>query len=415
MQRSRRDDALDMTPMSPRTPVDQARLEASADAELEPTIGLLGRLIAEESVDGSDAIGRCLQVIDEAVAPLGGRRRRVEFDGLPNLIAEWGDAGDDRRLILAGHADVVPAEGDWATDPFELVRRGNALIGRGVCDMKGAVAAFAGALKVVARHAELDAVPVSLVITGDEEVGSPRGMVPLLEGGQVKGRWALCGEPTGLDVFTGNRGVAWVRVKISGRGGHAGLPHASDNPVWPAARAVTALEALPMRLRDARFDPPTPSLTVTSIQVDGEPASNTIPDAVWLTIDRRMLPGETAEAAIDQIEATLSEAVAAPFAWALTVERAVPPYIAAEGEPLVSSLQRVVRQAGRPGTLGTDPAADDSSWLGNAGIATVLCGPGAPEQAHTTGEHVDISQIRDAIVIYARLILAAGAQVSRAR
>src|SRR6185312_2865709 len=283
-------------------------------------MGLLGRLIAEESVDGSDAIGRCLDAIDEAVEPLGGRRRRVEFDGLPNLVTDWGDDADGRRLILAGHTDVVPAEGDWATDPFELVRRGDTLIGRGVCDMKGALAAFAGALTVVARHADLDGLPVSLVVTGDEEVGSPRGMVPLLEGGQVTGRWALCGEPTGLDVFTGNRGVAWVRVRINGRGGHAGLPHASDNPMWPAARAVTALEALPMTRDDPRFDPSTPSLTVTSMQVEGEPASNTIPDAVWLTIDRRMLPGETSDAAVAQIEATLNDAVHAPFTWALIVE-----------------------------------------------------------------------------------------------
>jgi acetylornithine deacetylase/succinyl-diaminopimelate desuccinylase-like protein len=392
----------------------QARLAASVDEELEPTIELLRRLIAEESVDGSGAIGRCLDAIAAAVQPLGGRRRRVEFDGLPNLVTEWGAAGHDRRLILAGHADVVPAEGDWETPPFELTRRGDTLIGRGVCDMKGALAAFAGALKVAARHLDLKRVPVSLVVTGDEEVGSPRGMVPLLEGGQITGRWALCGEPTGLDVFTGNRGVAWVRIRISGRGGHAGLPHASDNPVWPAAQAVTALRALPLTSHDARFDPSTPSLTVTSMQVDGEPASNTIPDAVWLTIDRRLLPGETAEAAIAHIEAAIRDVVTAPFSSELAVERAVPPYIAAEGDPFVTTMQRIVRQAGRPGTLGTDPAADDSSWLGNAGIATVLCGPGAPEQAHTTGEHVHISEIRDAMLIYAQLILAAGSELDRA-
>jgi acetylornithine deacetylase/succinyl-diaminopimelate desuccinylase-like protein len=143
------------------------------------------------------------------------------------------------------------------------------------------------------------------------------------------------------------------------------------------------------------------------MQVDGQPAANTIPDAVWVTIDRRLLPGETAEAAISQIESAVREAVAAPFSWALTVDRVCPPYIAAEGDALVETVQRSVRRVGRAGTLGTDPAADDSSWLGNAGISTVLCGPGGPEQAHTTGEHVDVSEIRDAIAIYTQLILAA--------
>lgn len=388
------------------TPAEQARLWASIDDEVEPTLELLAGLIAEQSVDGSDAISRCLDLIDDATQPLGGRRRRLAFDGLPNLVTDWGDVDDDRRVILAGHTDVVPAEGDWDTNPFALTRDGDTLIGRGVCDMKGALAAYVGALKVVARHADLDRAPVSLVVTGDEEVGSPRGMVPLLEDGHITGRWSLCGEPTGLDVFTGNRGVAWLRIKISGRGGHAGLPHACDNPVWVAARAVTALQALPLSVRDDRFDPSTPSLTVTSMQVDGEPAGNTIPDAVWVSIDRRLLPGETSEAAISQIEAAVRETVAEPFRWALTVDRVCPPYIASEGDALVETVQRIVQRVGLPGTLGTDPAADDSSWLGNAGISTVLCGPGAPEQAHTTGEHLDVSQIRDAIAIYAQLILA---------
>lgn len=374
--------------------------------ELAPTLDLLGRLIAEESIEGSAAIAHCLEAIDDALAPLGGRRRQVSFDGLPNLVADWGDAGDDRRLILAGHTDVVPAEGEWETNPFALVHRGDTLIGRGVCDMKGALAAYVGGLKVAARLVDLDRTPVSLAVTGDEEVGSPRGMVPLLQEGHVSGRWAVCGEPTGLDVFTGNRGVAWLRIRISGRGGHAGLPHASFNPVSVAARAVTALEVLPMMARDDRFDPSTPSLTVTSLRVDGEPSINTIPDAAWVSIDRRLLPGETPEAALSEIASAMDSIVKPPFTWELVVDRVCPPYIAAEGDALVGTVQEIVRRAGRPGALGTDPAADDSSWLGNAGISTILCGPGAPEQAHTTGEQLDVSEIRDAISIYAQLILA---------
>jgi acetylornithine deacetylase/succinyl-diaminopimelate desuccinylase-like protein len=167
-----------------------------------------------------------------------------------------------------------------------------------------------------------------------------------------------------------------------------------------------------MGARDERFDPSTPSLTVTALDVDGAPSINTIPDAVWLSIDRRLLPGETSDAALSQIESALRDAVAAPFSWELFVDSVCPPYIAAEGDPLVGVAQQIVRHVGRPGALGTDPAADDSSWLGNAGISTVLCGPGAPEQAHTTGEQVDISQIRDAIAIYAQLILAAAARTT---
>jgi hypothetical protein len=162
-------------------------------------------------------------LIDAALRPAGGRRRTLEFEGLPNLVADWGGADDDRRLILAGHTGVVPAEGEWETAPFSLVRQGDSLIGRGVCDMKGALAAYVG-----------------------------------------------------------------------------------------------ALEALEMAVSDERFDPWTPSLTVTAVRVDGEPAINTIPDAVWLSVDR-----------------------------------VCPPYIAAEGDPLIDTGQPIVRRVGRPRTLGT--------------------------------------------------------------
>ena len=111
------------------------------------------------------------------------------------------------------------------------------------------------------------------------------------------------------------------------------------------------------RLRDDRFDPSTPSLTVTSLRVEGEPSINTIPDAVWLSIDRRLLPGESPRRArCAQIESAMRDAVAAPSTWALTVNRVCPPYIAAPGDPLCrhSAADRPTGRAGgdpghRPG------------------------------------------------------------------
>jgi acetylornithine deacetylase/succinyl-diaminopimelate desuccinylase-like protein len=380
-------------------------LEASVDAELDAVLALLADLVAQESVEGSACIARCLDLLDGALAPLGGRARRLRFDTVENLLIEWGDPAARHRLLLTGHADVVPADGAWATPPFSLVRRENMLVGRGVCDMKGALAAYVGALRVLDRLGALATAPVSLVVTGDEEVGSSRGMVPLLEQRLATGTWAVCGEPTGLDVFTGNRGVMWFRIRILGRGGHAGLAHTVVNPLPVAARVVAALDELPMRARDDRFDPPTASLTVTAIMNEGEATVNSVPDSVALNVDRRLLPGETAEEAIDEIVTVVSGIVRPPFRWETIVDRVCPPYVADVDEPLVAVAQAAVRATGRRGALGTDSAADDSSWLGKEGIATVLCGPGAPEQAHVTGETLSVAELRDAVAIYARLCL----------
>jgi acetylornithine deacetylase/succinyl-diaminopimelate desuccinylase-like protein len=376
------------------------------DRELEATIALLERLIAEPSVEGSDRIRKCLDIIEDALQGTSRRVRRPAFDGLESLVCEWGDPRATERFLLTGHADVVPADGDWQTPPFVLTRKGDALYGRGVCDMKGALAAFVGALKVVAQDGGLADAPISLVVTGDEEVGSPRGMIPLLRDGEIAGTWAVCGEPTDLRVFTGNRGVIWLRVEIRGKGGHAGLAHLLQNPVHLGADVVAALARLPLTVRDLRFDPPTPSLAVTSLTSEGEPVANIIPGTVSIGVDRRLLPGESPDTAVAQIEAAVASLVTESFEGRVIVDWTCPPYIASTSDPLVTTAQRIVRDLGRSDALGTDSAADDSSWLGEAGISTILIGPGEPVQAHAVNETIGVSELRDAIEVYSRLCLA---------
>jgi len=389
------------------SPASQAALQNEIDDELEPTLDFLGRLIAEASVEGTDAITRTQQMIASAARPLGGREAVHTYDGVPNLMIDWGSPDSAERLLLTGHADVVPADGPWPSPPFTMTRSGTTLTGRGTADMKGGLAAYVGALNVLARTGQLDGTPISLVVTGDEEVGSQHGMMPLLREGKTRGRWAVCAEPTNLDVYTGNRGVVSLRISVTGRAGHAGLPHVCANPIPVAARLVTALDSLPVTATDPRFDPPSATLTVTSVAVPGRPSMATIPGEVQLAVDRRLLPGETPQGALEPIRQAIAAVVTDPFGARIDVLRAWPPYMAADDDPLVRLAQEIVRSVGRRGSLGADLAADDSSWLGDAGISTILCGPGAPGEAHTAGERIDVSDVRDAIAIYVGLCLAA--------
>lgn len=380
-------------------------LGRAVDRRLEETLDLLADLVAEPSVEGSAAIDRCLDRVANAVAPLARSIERASWGGPSCLIARFGHGGAGRRLILSGHVDVVPAEGAWTTPPFVPARVDGRVIGRGTCDMKGGVAAFVGSLHVLADSNLLDRCAVDLVITGDEEVGSQRGMIPLLEHGRIAigGSHAICGEPTGLDVYLGNRGLVWLEITVHGRGGHAGLSHVLANPVPVAARLIAALHALPFDVVDERFDPPAPSLNVTRVDAGtATNAVNVIPDAVVLGVDRRLLPGEDPDRALSAIEALVENTVRAPYRAAIRPLRAWPPYAISEDEPVARAARDAVRATGRPGLFGMDAAANDSSWLDRAGIPTVLLGPGAPEAAHTTGESVAIAEVRDAIEIYAR-------------
>jgi acetylornithine deacetylase/succinyl-diaminopimelate desuccinylase-like protein len=371
-------------------------------------LDLLDRLIAQPSVLGNEAaIAACLDLVHDALAPHARQIARLVHDGMPSLLMWFGDGPVERPLTICGHIDVVPAPGAWSTPPFALARDGDRLIGRGVVDMKGGVAAAVAAIHALARGGALDRCRVELVITGDEEVGSERGVRALLAAGAVQGRMVVCPEPTSLDVYLGNRGIVACEITIHGRGGHAGLIHALDSPVGPAIALCRALETMPLEARDERFSPPTPSLAITRIDAGAElAATNVVPDRVTVTIDRRLLPGEEIDKVIEAIHHLVGETIRTPFQADIAVLKRWPP-CATSADHLVSrAAVAAVRTAGRFGAIGMDQAANDTSWFVAHGIPAILLGPGDPVQAHATDESLALAELQDALAIYAALIVA---------
>jgi acetylornithine deacetylase/succinyl-diaminopimelate desuccinylase-like protein len=329
-----------------------AAIDERAAAHRADVLDLLGRLVAEESVEGSAAVAACLDIVAARLDGLAATVERLDFDGVPALVARIGAGDPSRRLTFSGHVDVVPASGGWRSPPFRLTVRDGRLYGRGTCDMKAGVAAIVEAVRVVAELGLLADVSVELALTGDEEVGSERGTRALLAGGWITGRSAICCEPTGLDVFLGNRGLVWADIVVTGRGGHAGMAHALANPIDAAAALIDAVSAAPLTARDERFDPPCPTLTLTRVQADG--------------------------------------------GW--------PPYAIDAARPVAQAAAAAVRSSGREPAFGMDSAANDSSWLDAAGIDTVLLGPGEPTEAHATDESIDPGEVAAAVAVYARLM-----------
>jgi len=388
-------------------PASLSRLPDAAAGRVAYAADLLARLVAEPSLEGRGAIDACLALVESELATLATEVLRPEHDGLASLILRFGPPAPRRALAFSGHVDVVPAGGRWTTPPFELTRADGRFRGRGVCDMKGGVAGFVAALRALDDLGVLRRCSLELVLTGDEEVGSRRGLIPLLEEGMVTATSAICGEPTGLSVFLGNRGLIWMEVTIRGRGGHSGLSHTLANPIDAAVALAAELARIPLEARDERFDPPTPSLTVTGIEARGE-AINVVPDEIRMSLDRRLLPGDDVDAAKRDVARAIERAVGEEFERELIVVREWPPYSIDAEEPVAVAARRAVRAAHRPGALGMDLASNDSSWLDRAGIATVLLGPGDPRQAHTTDEELPEAELRDCVSIYAQAAAAIG-------
>ena len=248
-------------------------------------LALAQALLRCPSVTG-EPDGGAQDVLAAALTAQGFTVTRLPFGTTPNLFARRGDAGP--HLCFAGHTDVVPPGAGWAHDPWAGTVQDGVLIGRGACDMKGAIAAFAAAVSGPAPGWG----SVSLLITGDEEGPATDGTVRVLDWMAQHGHTpdaCLVGEPTNPDrlgevIKIGRRGSLNATLTVHGTQGHAAYPHRADNPVHRLVQALDALIAAPLDAGSDWFEPS--SLQITSIDV-GNPATNVIPGTATARLNVR--------------------------------------------------------------------------------------------------------------------------------
>ena len=235
--------------------------------------------------------GGALTLLAERLGAAGFDCRRVDREGVPNLLARRGPAHAQRSFGFNGHTDVVPVgdEAGWTVPPFSGEIVDGHLRGRGAVDMKSGVAAFACA----AMEAEIpEGCAVVLAITGDEEGDALHGTVALLDEMERTGeRMDVClvGEPTSPDTFgqamkIGRRGSLTARIEVRGVQGHSAYPQRALNPVH-------AMTALCGRLLARRLDEGTEHFEPSNLQVvaieTGNPASNVIPASCRALVNLR--------------------------------------------------------------------------------------------------------------------------------
>ncbi|RMH46355.1 MAG: succinyl-diaminopimelate desuccinylase [Alphaproteobacteria bacterium] len=242
-------------------------------------VALAAELVRCPSV--TPAEGGALALLDRVLTGAGFDCVRIDRGGTPNLLARWG--GGRPVIGLAGHTDVVPP-GDpaaWSVDPFGGVIRDGYLWGRGACDMKSAVAAFAAAAAghVAARPGRGG---IMLLITGDEEGPGTDGTRAILDWMAARGLTmdaCLVGEPTcperlGEMVKIGRRGSLTARILAEGVQGHSAYPQRAANPLPVLVRFLDRVASAELDRGSDHFEPST--LAVTGIDT-GNDAANVIP------------------------------------------------------------------------------------------------------------------------------------------
>jgi acetylornithine deacetylase len=343
--------------------------------------------------------------------PLGARIRLISDEAdRANLWVSIGPA-DVPGVVLSGHSDVVPVEGQaWSRDPFTLTRDGDRLFGRGTADMKGFLAcAISCAIRASGRKL---VAPLHLAISFDEEIGCVGVRSLLADISQWPIRPALCwiGEPTSLRLAVGHKGKMAFRAVCTGREAHSALAPNGLNAIHLATDFIAALRSLQDELsagpvRDDDYEVPYSTVHVGTIQ--GGHALNIVPASCSLDFEIRNI----AEQDIGAIEQTIRDLAAqivsplrARFPEAAISIEAVNAYPGLntrhEGALRFMTKLAGANQASLKLAFGTEGGL----FSDRLAIPTIICGPGSMEQGHKPDEFVDMAQLDACDALLSRLL-----------
>ena len=343
-----------------------------------------------------------IEWVETYLAGLGVAARRVPNAGgtKANLLATLGPLAEG-GVVLSGHTDVVPVKGQaWTSDPFVLTERNGRLFGRGSSDMKGFIAlALAAAPDFLAAKLPK---PIHLAFSYDEEIGcfGAPAMIEVIVRELPRPALVVVGEPTSMEVVSGQKGITAWRVTVTGREAHSAQTHLGVSANMAAVRLMAALAELAERLeRDA--DPASPFLpkhpTLTIGKVAGGTAGNILARECQFLFDLRALPGQDARRLLagflDLAARMDAEIKARAPEGGVAVEQLadVPPLRPDPGSLAETFVRRLAGDNG-PGRVAS--FASEAGQFQVAGLAAVLCGPGSIDQAHQPDEYVDLSQMQ---------------------
>ena len=375
-------------------------------APVDP-VDLTARLIRCPSVTPDE--GGALVLLSEILTNAGFACTRIDRGDTSNLFARWGVKGATRTIGFNGHTDVVPT-GDpalWRFDPFSAELAEGRLWGRGACDMKSGVAAFAAAACDFVQNCPSDGAVV-LTITGDEEGSATDGTRAILDWMAQQGeRMSHCivGEPTcpnvmGEMIKHGRRGSMNVTIEARGAQGHAAYPHRAKNPLPALVSLLDHLAGHPLDAGNANFDAST--LALTSIDT-GNPATNVIPASSRAQLNIRFNDLHSGESLTRWVR-TQADRISTQtgISFDLTVKVSGDSFVTDPGwfTDLVSDA--VEAECGRRPALSTSGGTSDARFIkSHCPVVEVgLVG----DSMHQTDENVVVAHVRQLTAIYRRIL-----------
>ncbi|GAB5483296.1 MAG: acetylornithine deacetylase [Parasphingorhabdus sp.] len=364
---------------------------------IKPALSILDSLISFDTTSRNSNL-QLISWVEEYLAQYDiGTTRVINADGSKaNLYATVGPdvAGG---VILSGHSDVVPVDGqDWSSDPFVVTERDGLLHGRGTCDMKGFIALALAAAPMLKDGKR----PVHLAISYDEEVGclGAPAMIEEMAATLPAPALAIIGEPTMMKTITGHKGICVHEVEILGHEAHSSLTHLGISANMVAIELMHDLAELARGLWETAdpnspFTPPHATLTIG--KMDGGTAANILARRAHFIFDLRCPPSVDPEAVLAPfkekaaaLDTQLKEAF--PETGVRVEQLSNAPPLGQSGSEKAEAFVRKLTGDNTP--AGVVSYAAEAGQFQQAGFPTVVCGPGSIEQAHQPNEYISLDQ-----------------------
>jgi acetylornithine deacetylase len=327
-----------------------------------------------------------------------------------NLWATIGPA-DTPGIVLSGHTDVVPVEGQaWSSDPFRLEKRNGNFYGRGTADMKGFIACC---LAIAGRAATAPLrTPIHFAFSYDEEIGcvGVRRLLDLLKDAPVKPRLCIVGEPTLMQAVTAHKGKLGFRVTAHGLEAHSSLAPIGVNAIYMASDLIGEIRSIQKQiaetgLRDGDYEVAYTTLHVGKMQ--GGEVMNIVPNRCTFDFEIRYLPEDDQTAVVSRIKAA-AEKVAAGYRdvfadarFEFTDLQSYP----AMNTPVDSDAVKFVHALTGGNSTGKITFGTEGGLFQQAlGTPAVVCGPGNIAVAHKPDEHVSEAQLSQCDRMLERLV-----------
>jgi succinyl-diaminopimelate desuccinylase len=362
--------------------------------------GLLERLVAIDTQNPPGRETEAAALLASELAAIGfATEIRALADGRANVIGRI-DNGEGPCFAFNSHMDTVPVGGGWTSDPFRLTERDGRLFARGACDAKGSIVAMVEAGRLLASERGSWRGTLVLMFVADEEING--GGSRALAKQEPRPDLIVVGEPTSNAVYAAHKGCLRPLIRAKGKAAHSGRPELGVNAILAASHLVSLFDARDRELR-AQSHPLVGHASLSVTRIAGGIADNVVPENCELMLDRRLLPGETLDAALDELLALLKRAkrdhgVDAEIA---AIRTKAGPTETAVDDPFVRNAVAISRAHGvtfpQPGGL---TGGCDLVHFHNVGAVGIVLGPGSLDVAHQPDEYVPKDDLVRAALIY---------------